>query len=96
MYVVANTLRVPTARAAPVEQGFAHAAERMREIPGCLSFTVLKEEGTTGDAVHVAMTHWQDAAAFRAWAASDAFHQAHAGAGESGATGEVHAYTVVV
>ena len=96
MYVVANTLRVPADRAARIEQGFAHSAERMRQVPGCVRFTLLKEVSTTGEAVYVAMTHWQDEAVFRAWAASDAFRQAHAGAGESGASGEVHTYTVVV
>ncbi len=97
MHVVANTLRVPAERAARIEQGFAHAAQRMRQIPGCVRFTLLREEvGTAGDAVYVAMTHWRDEAAFRAWAASDAFRQAHAGAGESGASGEMHTYTVVV
>ncbi|HUZ00817.1 MAG TPA: antibiotic biosynthesis monooxygenase [Thermomicrobiaceae bacterium] len=96
MYVAANTLRVPADRAARIEQGFAHAGGRMQQIPGCVSFTLLKEESTTDEAVYVAMTHWQDEAAFRAWAASDAFRQAHAGAGESGASGEVHLYTVVV
>ena len=96
MYVVANTLRVPAERAGRIEQGFAHAAERMRQVPGCASFTLLKEEGTSGESVYVAMTHWQDEASFKAWTASDAFRQAHAGAGDSGASGELHTYTVVV
>lgn len=96
MYVVANTLRVPADRAARIEQGFAHSSGRMRQIPGCVSFTLLKEEPAGEEVVYVAMTHWQDEAAYGAWVSSEDFRRAHAGAGDSGASGEVHTYTVVV
>jgi heme oxygenase (staphylobilin-producing) len=95
MYVVTNTLRVPAEHAANVEHGFSHSVDRMKQIPGCLNFTLLKEEGVEGNPVYVAMTHWQDEAAFRAWVASEDFRRAHANAGQSGAMGEVHSYSVV-
>lgn len=96
MYVVTNTLTVPAEQAARVEQGFAHSVESMKRIPGCADFTLLREERAAGEIpVYVAMTTWEDEAAFKAWVASDAFRHAHANAGQSGAMGEVHAYTVV-
>lgn len=96
MYVVTNTLRVPAEHAAQLEQGFAHSVDRMRQIPGCLNFTLLKEEETQGHSIYVAMTHWEDEAAFNAWLGSEDFRRAHAHAGQSGAMGEVHRYAVVL
>ncbi len=95
MYVVMNRLTVPREQASKLEEGFAHSTDRMREIPGCLNFNLLKEEGVTGDAVYLAMTAWESESAFRAWTESDAFRRAHANAGQSGAMGEVHQYTAV-
>ena len=96
MYVVTNTLRVPAEGAARIEQGFAHAGGRMRQIPGCVSFHLLKEEAADGQAVYIAMTHWQDEASFQAWVRSEDFRRAHANAADSDASGEVHTYTVLV
>jgi len=95
MYVVTNTLRVPADHAANLERGFSHSVERMKQTPGCVNFTLLKEAKVDGDPVYVAMTHWKDEAAFNAWVASEDFRRAHANAGQSGAMGEVHSYTVV-
>ena len=53
----------------------------MRAVPGCLNFNLLKEAGIEGDAVYVAMTEWENEAAFHAWTESDAFRRAHANAG---------------
>ena len=95
MYVVMNRLTVAPEQASHLEQGFAHSAGRMRAVPGCLDFKLLKEEGVTGDTVYVALTQWDDEAAFTAWTESESFRRAHANAGQSGAMGEVHAYTTI-
>ncbi len=95
MYVVMNRLTVATEHAGRLEEGFAHSAGRMREIPGCVHFSLLKEAGVEGESVYVALTQWEDEAAFRAWTESDAFRRSHANAGQSGAMGEVHRYTSV-
>jgi heme-degrading monooxygenase HmoA len=95
MYVVMNRLSVASEQAERLEHGFAHSAGRMREVPGCLNFSLLKEEGITGDTVYVALTQWADEAAFTAWTESESFHRAHANAGQSGAMGEVHRYTAI-
>ncbi len=95
MYVVMNRLTVAPEHAENLEHGFSHSAGRMREVPGCVNFNLLKEEGVAGDTVYVALTQWQDKAAFKAWTESESFRRAHANAGQSGAMGEVHAYTAI-
>ena len=95
MYVVMNRLTVAPENAGHLEQGFAHSAGRMREVPGCGNFHLLKEADTQGDTVYMVLTEWEDEAAFHDWAESDAFRRAHANAGQSGAMGEVHTYTAI-
>lgn len=95
MYVVMNRLTVPPENADNLERGFAHSAARMRAVPGCGDFHLLKEAGTEGGIVYMVLTQWEDEAAFQTWAASDAFRRAHAHAGETGAMGEVHVYTAI-
>lgn len=95
MYVVMNRLTVAPENTGHLEQGFAHSAGRMRAVPGCGDFHLLKETGTESDAVYMVLTEWEDEAAFRAWAESDAFRRAHASAGQTGAMGEVHTYTAI-
>lgn len=95
MYIVTNTLTVPLENATRLEEGFAHAKDRMTRIPGCAGFSLLKEEKVQGNPVYVAMTHWENEAAFQAWVTSEDFRRAHAHSGESGAMGEVHSYTAV-
>ena len=95
MYVVMNRLTVTPENAGHLEQGFAHSAERMRAVPGCGNFHLLKEAGIEGDVVYMVMTEWENEAAFHAWTESDAFRRAHANAGDTGAMGEVHTYTAI-
>ncbi|MGI8857593.1 MAG: antibiotic biosynthesis monooxygenase family protein [Thermomicrobiales bacterium] len=95
MYVMMNRLTVTPENAGHLEQGFAHSAGRMREVPGCGDFHLLKETGTEGAAVYMVLTEWADEASFRAWTESDAFRRAHANAGDTGAMGDVHMYTAI-
>jgi len=95
MYVVTNTIRVPAEHAAHIERGFGGSAERMKQVTGCLGFMFLKEEATSDVLVYVALTQWEDEAAFTAWLSSDAFRNAHSGQGDSGASGEIHQYRVI-
>lgn len=95
MYVVMNKLTVPPEGAAGLEAGFAHSAGRMRQIPGCVNFQLLKEEAE-GHPVYLVITHWQDKDAFHAWTKSEAFRRAHANAGDTGAMGELHMYDAVI
>jgi len=95
MYVVTNTIRVPAEHAAHIEHGFGGSAERMKQVAGCLGFMFLKEEVDSDLLVYIALTQWEDEAAFTDWVSSDAFRNAHSNQGDSGATGEVHRYRVI-
>ncbi len=95
MYVVMNRLTIASEQAANLEQGFSHSAGRMRAVPGCLNFNLLKEENVAGDTVYVALTQWEDEAAFTAWTQSESFRRAHVNSGQSGAMGDVHVYNAV-
>lgn len=95
MYVVMNKLTVASANAGRIEEGFSRSAERMRGVPGCVSFTFLKEDGIEGDPVYISMTQWESEDAFRAWTQSESFRNAHANAGQTGAHGELHLYRTV-
>ncbi len=96
MFVVTNTLRVPAEHADHIAKAFAGSADHMKEVDGCLGFQLLREAKGDGEPVFIAMTHWQDEASFKSWMTSEDFRRAHANAGNSPATGEVHQYEVVV
>ncbi len=96
MFVVTNTLRVPSEHAGHIEQAFAGSAEHMKQVEGCLGFQLLREAKGDGEPVFIAMTTWKDEPSFKEWMKSDDFRRAHANAGDSPASGEVHSYEVVV
>jgi len=96
MYVVTNTLRVPAEHAEHIEKAFSGSGEHMKQTPGCLGFQLLREVKNGEEPVYIAMTTWEDEASFKAWMTSDDFRRAHANAGDSPASGEVHQYEVVV
>ncbi len=96
MFVVTNTLRVPSEHAAHIEQAFSSSSEHMKQIEGCVGFQLLRETKGEHEQVYVAMTTWQDERAFKDWMESADFRRAHANTGDSPASGEVHSYEVVV
>ena len=96
MYVVTNTIQVPPAHATQVEAGFSDSAARMRQVPGCTGFMFLKDDSASDPCVYLALTEWEDEAAFTTWLASDQFRQAHSGANDRASGGEVRRYSVVV
>jgi len=81
MVVVMNRLSAPAAFAGRIEQGFAHAAPGMQDVPGFVGFRLLQmREGLDGQA---------------AWAHSDAFAQAHGRGGGSPLTATLETFEVV-
>ena len=84
MFVVQNRLIAPTVMGQRVEQGFAHANTNMHELPGFVSFKLLRAEGQPtgvgeGEILYIAQTVWRDREAYEAWHNSDAFSRAHSG-----------------
>jgi heme-degrading monooxygenase HmoA len=77
MYVAMNRLTVPAEYQGQLTERFGAAGERMKNVPGLLDYMFLMP--TEGDEIVVYMK-WEDEAAFKAWAESDAFTKAHANA----------------
>lgn len=89
MLVVQNRLIAPTALGQRVEQGFSHANTNMKELPGFVSFKLIRAEGqpsgvAEGEVLYVAQTIWQDREAYEKWRDSDAFARAHSGPNAGG------------
>jgi heme-degrading monooxygenase HmoA len=98
MVVVMNRLSAPAEFAGRIEQGFAHAAPGMRDVPGFVGFRLLHmREQPDEQALYIAETTWQDQASYEAWARSDAFARAHGGGrgGGSPLTATLETFEVV-
>ncbi len=78
MLVVQNRLVAPKEFAERVEHGFRNTSN-MKELPGFVSFKLLKAEGEVeeGKLLFIAQTIWRDRASFEAWRSGDAFARAH-------------------
>ncbi len=85
MVVVMNRLSASAEFAGRIEQGFAHAAPGMQDVPGFVAFRLLHlrdgQDGQGGQALYIAETTWRDQTSYEAWARSDAFARAHGGGG---------------
>ena len=93
MLVVHNRLSVPPDYAAHLEDAFLKRTSLLREVPGFISFELLKPVET---GVYVVATHWESRAAFDQWVAGDAFQKAHSGANpKSPVRSEVEIFEIV-
>ncbi len=97
MVVVMNRLSAPAEFAGRIEQGFAHAAPGMQDVPGFVGFRLLHmREQPDGQALYIAETTWRDQTSYEAWAHSDAFAHAHGrGGGGSPLTATLETFEVV-
>jgi heme-degrading monooxygenase HmoA len=83
MFVVMNRLQCAAAHGEALERAFLHAGN-MEGVPGCLLFQFLKHVEQDGSLLYVALTQWENQAAFEAWRKSEAFAHAHQGPPASG------------
>ncbi len=98
MFVAMNRLRAPTAFAERIEQGFAHAAPGMREVPGFIDSRLLRlgSQPDGAEALYIAETTWRDEESYQAWAHGDVFARAHGGGGSgSPLTATLELFTIV-
>lgn len=94
MYIVMNELHVPKHAKQHLKERFAHSAENMKKVPGCLEFLFLDNENEDGKTV--VFTKWESKEHYEAWLNSEAFKKAHEDRGPSPASGnEVFSYHVV-
>ncbi|MGR3434502.1 MAG: antibiotic biosynthesis monooxygenase family protein [Shimia sp.] len=82
MYLAMNRFTVPAENAAAFEDLWLNRESHLHEMDGFEAFHMLRgparEDGTILFASH---TVWRDEAAFLAWTRSQAFRDAHKGAG---------------
>ncbi|SFI38880.1 antibiotic biosynthesis monooxygenase family protein [Albimonas pacifica] len=83
MYIAMNRFRVAPGRGAEFEEVWRRRDSRLREVPGFVSFRLLRGPETEESILYVSHTTWTSRAAFEAWTKSEQFRAAHAGAGET-------------
>lgn len=75
MFIAMNQFQVVPERAAEFEQAWQTRERYLDQVPGFVSFALLKGD-EPGD--YISHTTWESRDAFLAWATSDAFRKAHA------------------
>ena len=83
MYLTMNRFRVKPGCEATFEEIWKGRETRLPEVPGFVSFHLMKGPARDGYRLYASHTMWASEADFVAWTKSEAFRQAHAGAGES-------------
>ena len=83
MFIATNRFRVIPAEAARFEERWANRASYLTEVPGFLTFHLLKGPAQEDHILYASFTLWESKDAFEAWTRSEPFRKAHAGAGQS-------------
>lgn len=83
MFVAANRFRVIPEQAAAFEQVWLNRESRLHELPGFVSFQLLRGPQAEDHILYTSSTLWASRADFEAWTRSEQFRHAHSGAGSS-------------
>ena len=81
MYLTMNRFRVRPGREADFETVWTARDSQLLQVPGFVSFHLLKGARKDNHVLYLSHTVWTDAQAFTAWTKSEAFRAAHRGAG---------------
>ena len=81
MYIAMNRFRIAPGRGAEFEEVWRRRDSRLKEVPGFVSFRLLRGEKGDEQELYVSHTMWTSHAAFDAWTKSEQFRAAHADAG---------------
>ena len=76
-----------------LQQGFAHAGEHMKAVPGFRQFNMLASQDGSHFIVRVL---WESEDHFQNWVKSEAFRKAHSGQGNNGLKAELTGYNVIM
>ncbi len=74
MLIVMNVVTVNEGRNEDFEQAFREHQSHLSEVPGFVSFELLRRDR---DDEYAVMTKWEDKDAFDGWVKSDAFRKSH-------------------
>jgi heme-degrading monooxygenase HmoA len=83
MFVATNRFRVIPDHAAEFEQIWLTRESRLHELPGFVSFQLLRGPQSEDHILYTSSTLWASRADFEAWTKSAQFRHAHSGAGSS-------------
>jgi len=81
MYLTMNRFRVRPGREADFEAVWTARDSQLPQVPGFLSFHLMKGARKDDHILYLSHTLWASEAAFTAWTKSEAFRSAHRGAG---------------
>ena len=82
MYIAMNRFKVLPEEIANFEEVWRSRDSRLNDVPGFVSFSLLRGAETNEYVLYASHTIWTDEAAFTDWTKSDHFRRAHARAGE--------------
>lgn len=82
MYLTMNRFKVRPGRESDFEAVWTGRDSQLPQVPGFVSFHLLKGARKDGYTLYASHTLWSSEAAFAAWTRSDAFRSAHRGAGD--------------
>lgn len=81
MYLTMNRFRIKPGSEETFEQIWKSRDSHLTTVPGFKSFHLLKGPEKDGYRLYASHTAWESEADFVAWTRSEAFRQAHGGAG---------------
>jgi len=81
MFVAANRFRVIPEHAQAFEQAWLTRESHLHEVPGFMTFHLLKGPAAEDHILYSSLTIWASKEAFEGWTRSEQFRRAHAGAG---------------
>ena len=83
MFVAMNRFRVIKDEVAAFEQRWIGRDSQLHTVPGFVSFNLLRGPEREDHILYASHTIWKSPTDFEAWTRSEAFRQAHAGAGQA-------------
>lgn len=81
MYLTMNRFKVRPEETAAFEEVWRSRDSHLREVPGFKAFHLLKGPDREGYVLYASHTAWENEEAFVSWTKSEAFREAHKGAG---------------
>ncbi|RVT85749.1 antibiotic biosynthesis monooxygenase [Rhodobacteraceae bacterium CCMM004] len=81
MYLTMNRFKVRLGRETDFEEVWTRRDSHLKSVPGFLAFHLLKGPERADHRLYASHTAWESAAAFQDWTRSEAFREAHRGAG---------------
>lgn len=83
MFIAMNRFRIALGREEEFEQIWRDRDTHLPDMPGFVAFHLLRGASTEEFTLFVSHTVWESRQHFDDWTRSDAFRQAHGGAGKS-------------